>query len=112
MPSDRHSRRISAQSSTDNTSLPPRLDSSQGVGRGQLSAAVQGSVFTRRRHSNGKLAEGRVSLNAFHPPWDQMNVVPTARGALVDAPLERLRAAAAQQLCTTKPHALPRASPP
>jgi hypothetical protein len=27
------SRRISAQSSTDNTSLPPRLDSSQGVGR-------------------------------------------------------------------------------
>src|SRR5215211_8935357 len=41
-----------------------------------------------------------------------MNVVPTACGALVNAPLERLRAAAAQQLCTTKPHEPPRISPP
>ena len=50
IPSARCSRRISAQSSTANTSLPPRLDSSQGLGRGQFSAAARGSVFTRRRH--------------------------------------------------------------
>jgi hypothetical protein len=36
MPSARCSRRISAQSSTDNTSVPPRLGLSQGLGRGSV----------------------------------------------------------------------------
>jgi hypothetical protein len=40
--SARSSRRISAQSSTPNTPLPPQLDSSQGPGRGQLSAVDRG----------------------------------------------------------------------
>src|SRR6266508_1160306 len=36
--------------SAANAPLPPQLDSSQGPGRGQLSAAGRESVFTRRRH--------------------------------------------------------------
>src|SRR6266540_1484550 len=51
--SARYNRRISAQSSTFSTPLPPGSTfSSQGLDRerGQLSAAAKGSVFTRRRH--------------------------------------------------------------
>ena len=46
IPSARYSRRISAQSSTPNTPLPPRLGSSQGL-RGVNFQASIGGQFSR-----------------------------------------------------------------
>jgi hypothetical protein len=46
IPSARYSRRISAQSSTPNTSLPPQLDSSQGL-RGVNFQASVGGQYSR-----------------------------------------------------------------
>src|SRR3954454_17692524 len=63
-PSDLRKRRISAQSSTDNTLRPPRLGWSQGQRTGgQNSDATPGSVFTRRRQGahNRRGTVGRVA---------------------------------------------------
>src|SRR5215203_10190 len=62
IPSARYSRRISAQSSTDNTSLPPRLGSSQGP-RGVSFRPSIGGQFSRVA-DNGQPKLARVAASA------------------------------------------------
>ena len=54
IPSARCNRRISAQSSTPNTPLPPQLGSSQGLRGVSFRPSIWGSVFTRRRQRDGQ----------------------------------------------------------
>src|SRR5512132_3956688 len=68
MPSARRSRRISAQSSTPNTPLPPQLDNEPGSSRVvsfRLPEGGQSSRAVDRRNGSGKRIEQKV-VHVFH----------------------------------------------